>query len=199
MADALSRLELTHLGLRRGSEIAPPATRSACWSLAALVGRLSLFCGPGRVSAVATMVAAAQAKSEPCAWVVESGFEPFAPDLAATGVALDSLVFLRLHGQQKLARAADLLARSGGLGLVVIDAFCAPPKAMLRRLAGHAQDHEMAIIVLAKQPSYDPSVSFVVRLQPRTASRLMVEALRDRRHPTLWQKSEEFDALPGSP
>ena len=199
MAEPLNCLEFTRLGLRRGSEIAEPASEPERWSLRALTGRLSLLCGIGRVSAAATMVVAAQAKKEPCAWVVESGFEPFAPDLMAAGIALDSLLLLRLRAAQKLPRAADLLARTGGLGLVVIDAHDAPPRAMLRRLAGHAQRHAMAVVLLADQPSMDPSISLMVHLRPGASGALCFDALRDRRHPGLWQYNEELDALPGCP
>ena len=199
MTEALNRLEFAHLGLRRGTEIAEPSIEPERWSLRALMGRLSLLCGIGRVSAAAAMVSAAQVKKEPCAWIVEAGFEPFAPDLMAAGIALDSLLLLRLSAAQKLPRAADLLARSGGLGLVVIDAYKAPPRAMLRRLAGHAQRHAMAVVLLADQPHMDPAISLMVQLHPGASGALCFDALRDRRHPGLWQYNEKLDALPGSP
>jgi hypothetical protein len=197
MAEPLNKLELARLGIRRGNEIAETQGAFEPWSLSAVTGRLSLLCGVGRVSAAAALVVAAQAQKEPCAWVVEAGFEPFAPDLAAAGIALESLVLVR--ATRKLARAADLLARTGGLGLVVIDADTVPPRAMLRRLAEHAQRHAMAVVLLADRASADPAISLLVRLQLGSSGCLCFDALRDRRHPSLWHYSKEFDALPGSP
>ena len=109
MSNAALPLSLLKAGLQRGSELTPaPRPQEAPWTYQGLLGRLALFTGTGRVSAAVQLIAQAQQHKEPCAWIVEKGFEPFAPDLQASGVALDSLMLIRLKEHPQLARAADL-------------------------------------------------------------------------------------------
>jgi hypothetical protein len=157
-----------------------------------------MLCGEGRVSLASQLVVQAQASEGACAWLVCAGFEPFAPDLAATGVALESLVVVRLSDASKLARAGDLLARSGGVDLLVVDVQSAPQPGILKRLADHAHKHAIAVVVLTHDVVCEVA-SLVVEVCPEGPNTLSLKALRDRANPGLWQRSECFDAAPGSP
>ena len=200
MASPLSRLELLRAGIKRGSELKTHKRPSdQTWGLRALLGRLTLLCGNGRVSAAASVIAAAQRLHEPCAWLVERGFEPYGPDLEAAGITLDSLVFIRLPEHQKLGRAADLIARTGGVGLIVIDTEKAPHRAMLRRLANHAEKHSMATLILCENAHHDAAISLVAQAEYKPSGEQSLTAMRDRNQPNLWQVSERYDAVPGCP
>jgi hypothetical protein len=202
MAKGLSRLQLMRAGVLRGSELqSKPRREESLWGLSALRGRLSLICGLGRVSAVAALVAQAQRQQQRCAWLVKTGFEPFAPDLQAAGIDINSLMVARLDAARTMGRAADLLARSGGLGLVVLDSDELPSRAVLRRLAAHAERYSMGVSVLVERPSLDAAFSLAVQVSPVVDKPgcLRLDALRDRGRNSLWQSSEAFHALPGCP
>lgn len=74
-------------------------------------------------AAVACLVHA-QARGETAAWVQPQGGSLYPPDLAQSGVDLDALVIVHVptgagaHGRFK---AAEILLRSGGFGMVVLD------------------------------------------------------------------------------
>ncbi len=200
MASPLSRLELLRAGIKRGSELrVRPSPSDQPWGLSALLGRLTLLCGNGRVSAAAAITAAAQRHSEPSAWLVERGFEPYGPDLEAAGVALESLILIRLSQHHKLGRAADLIARTGGVGLVVVDSEKIPHRAMLRRLANHAEQHRMAALILCDAPHHDAAISLVAKAEYDPAGEQRLTAMRDRNQSNLWQVKERYDAVPGCP
>ena len=83
-------------GVVRGSELATSRALAVTpWALDAWRGQLANICGSGRVSAATQLLAQAQRKGEPCAWIVSVGLEPFIPDLAAAGVSLSSLIWVR--------------------------------------------------------------------------------------------------------
>ena len=200
MSNAALPLSLLKAGLQRGSELTPaPRPQEAPWTYQGLLGRLALFTGTGRVSAAVQLIAQAQQHKEPCAWIVEKGFEPFAPDLQASGVALDSLMLIRLKEHPQLARAADLLARTGGVGLVIIDSRSLPSKGALKRLANHAQRHHMSAVILSDQAHTAHAFSLVARAAPNEHKAQHIRALKDRLNPALWNHSEPYHDVPGCP
>jgi len=201
MADALS-LDMRRLGLRMGSELSGrDGAAGEALEYAGLRGRLALLCGGARLSAATRLLLEAQAADEACAWVVRRGFEPYLPDWRDAGVALESVVVVRLEQGQQAARAAELLLRGGGLGLVVLDVDDAPPRAALRRLAQHAERQDCVAALLCERSELDSAVSVAVRadLDEGGRERLHIEALRDRRQPGGWQVEERVDAVPGCP
>lgn len=121
-------------------------------------GLVELSGGPGaaRTSLAVSLVIHTQRAGEPVAWIEDAdrgGLYP--PDLAEAGVDLARLVVIRVpRGARRrgaggdaagLARAAELLLRSGGFGLVVLDLGAARSgrgtDVWLGRLAGLARRH----------------------------------------------------------
>lgn len=88
-------------------------------------GRLSEVEGYGATSAIVRLVAEAQDQGEPVAWITDATSSVHPPDLAAGGIHLHSLAFLRIKDDAKRTsrlRAAELVLRSGAFALVVIEA-----------------------------------------------------------------------------
>lgn len=88
-------------------------------------GRLSEVEGHGATSAIVRLVAEAQNQGEPVAWITGTTSSVHPPDLAAGGIHLHSLAFLRIADDAKQTsrlRAAELVLRSGAFALVVIEA-----------------------------------------------------------------------------
>jgi hypothetical protein len=167
-------------GLHRGwqqHDATPGAATSGVWGLARLCGRLVQLSG-GLASAALTtavgLVREAQLEGEPTAWITEkhSGFFP--PDVRDSGVDLEALVVVRLEALTEGPRAVDMLLRSGGFGLVVVDlgSGCNPGRGPARargratrdaglswmttavqaRLAGLAQKHRAALVLITAGP-----------------------------------------------
>jgi recombination protein RecA len=120
-----------------------------------------------QLSLAVSCVFAAQARGEPVAWLQLEGGSLFPPDLADNGVDLDALLIVHVPigseaggGPAGLCKAAELLLRSGGFGLVVIDMVTGsglrPGVASeLRlqaqsRLLGLAREHDSAVLLLSE-------------------------------------------------
>lgn len=135
---------------------------------------LSSLGAKAHLTAAFGLVLEAQRAGETVAWITlaESSFYP--PDAFASGVDLDDLIVVRVKDVPFAARGAEQLARSGGMGLIVIDldrvgpqqrdAGRVPP-AMLTRLVGLAQTHDTAIVFLTEKPSDAPALSSLVTLR----------------------------------
>lgn len=104
----------------------------------------------------------AQHRGETCAWVQPEGGSLFPPDLADSGVDLRSLIVVHVPRSARLAglaKAAELMLRSGGFGMVVIDLWDGPldaPSALQTawqgRLLGMAREHASHLILLSSGP-----------------------------------------------
>src|SRR5262249_56189918 len=69
-----------------------------------------------------------------------------------TGVDLDALAVVRVPAPADILRAADMLARAGAFGLLVLDVGAADvPMAAQSRLLGLAQKHDAAVLFLTKK------------------------------------------------
>lgn len=155
-----------------------------------LLGRLIEFSGS---SATATLTVAlrcvreAQQLREPVCWVTPWESHFFPPDAAAGGIDLESLVVVRLTQMHWAPRAADLLVRSGGFGLVVLD-FSRYPQplslAVFTRLAALARKHSAALLFLTEKLKERPSLSSLVSLR--------VEAQRKQHWKGEWPVGGEF-------
>lgn len=193
-------------------ESAPAVTEQ--WNLPALGGRLVELSGLGAsatLSLAFSLVADAQARQEPAAWVACHGSSFYPPDAAACGIDLDNLPVVFTPTAPRAARAAERLARSGAFGLVVIDlAGERPllPQALLSRLAGLAGKHDCAVVVLTAKPADRASLGSLVSLRAearrealerqvpgRFACRL--EALKDKRRAPGWTHEESRLGPPG--
>jgi len=177
--------------------LSPSAPGEASGPLASLVpaGRLVELCGEraeGRLTLAAGFVRAAQASGELAAWVQPEGAGLYPPDLAAAGVSLDELVVIhtpRARGPEAVARAAELLLRSGGFGLAVLDLCAARPRgeAWVARLGGVARRHGARVVLLTALAAGASSVGALVAVRAIPRRRLEgerfvlgAEVLRDR-------------------
>ena len=98
----------------------------------------------------------------------------FPPDLADSGIDLTSLVVVHVPqsaGPYGLPKAAELLLRSGGFGMLVMDMTNAPARrdaAWQGRLMALAREHDVWLLLLTDSGSggsLGPLVN--LRLQPR--------------------------------
>lgn len=104
-------------------------------------GRLIELSGVAQHTTAAALIRQAQLEGETTVWVQPVGGPLYPPDMAASGVDLDALVVVQVpteHGEVGLARAAELLLRSGAFGLCVVDLNTPPtwlaPKGMSEKL-----------------------------------------------------------------
>jgi recombination protein RecA len=168
------------------------------------IGVIELSGGTGacaRFSFAVSLVIRAQERGEPVAWVQFETGSLFPPDLSEAGVDLASLVIVqvpkihqgaspvrsgpaprarnrseqqRAHAYE-LARATELLLRSGAFGLVVVDMTKGLPSgdAWLGRLASLARTHGSRVALItssdASSASAGPLVS--LRVEPRREHR----------------------------
>ncbi len=176
--------------------------------LSELSGRAS----SGRTTAAVSLVIRAQEEDEPVVWVQPEGGALYPPDLAESGVDLDALVVVQVpaggarraerarharHARDarrggrggerdlasNLARAAELLLRSGAFGLVVVDLGAEAPRgsAWQGRLSALAREHETRVVLLSERDDDAPSLGPMVGLrvapsrQRRGPGRFVVE------------------------
>ncbi|HJL04727.1 MAG TPA: hypothetical protein RMH85_14490 [Polyangiaceae bacterium LLY-WYZ-15_(1-7)] len=128
-----------------------------------------------RTSLAVAEVVRVQREGEPVAWVQpERSGSFYAPDAAEAGVDLDELVLVRVPDRAtELARAAELLLRSGGFGLVVVDLEDLDarsgrmPARALSRLHALAREHDARVLLLTApaEGALGPMVG--VRVAPR--------------------------------
>jgi len=100
----------------------------------------------------------AQAQGETAAWVQPAGGTLFPPDLADSGVDLEALLIVNVPvnaGAFAAVKAAELLLRSGGFGLLILDMREQRAQGLARdsawqgRLLGVAREHDSRIVLLS--------------------------------------------------
>lgn len=137
-------------------------------------GRLVELCGDhraARLSLAVTLVRKSQHEGESVAWVQPRGGGLYPPDLHDGGVDLASLLVIHIPpagGTTGLAKAAEILLRSGALGLVVLDltASSVPRgEAWLNRLAALAREHKSRVLLLTSSSVEAPSLGALVSLR----------------------------------
>ena len=148
------------------------------------------------------LVLEAQRKGEPAAWIGRRACPFYPPDAFDAGVDLGALPVVWAPDPLAAARAADLLVRSGGFGLVVVDlgAEARLPIAAQTRLAGLAREHEAALVFLTEKDERRPSIGSLVSLRVhavrarREASRFHCETrvLKDKRRGPGGRYAEAF-------
>lgn len=193
-----------------------PQPQPALWTLAHLAGRLVEVAAEEDSAALtltAGLVLDAQRAGEQVAWIVPAASHFFVPDLAENGVDLEALAVVRVPDAASGTRAADTLLRSGGFGLVVLDAGAraAIPTALLARLALLAQRHHAAVVFLTHadiRTHLDPSsstlgslISLRVRARRRRLApgrfRCWLDVLKDKRRGPTWRHEEVCRGAPG--
>ena len=179
------------------------------WCFPELSGRLVELAGwrSGAVfSSALELVVDAQRSGETVVWVSPRSRTFFPPDAEGAGVDLAALPVVRLALPREIPCAADLLARSGAFGLIVLDvASSSISLGVLSRLAGLARAHEAAIVILTEKAPDRPSLgsvvsfradtSFVRRADGSFAHELAVT--RDRVRAVGWHQVETRRGPPG--
>jgi len=173
------------------------------WRLSTLVGRLGEVSGD-RDSAALTLafrlVVEAQRRGEPVAWIGRHDHVFFPPDVAAMGIDLAALPVIWTPDTLAAARVADLLLRSGGFGLVVLDVGAGSrlPMHALTRLAALAKQHESALLCLTEKNDARPSLGSLVSLRAHACRtrhetdrfRCELRVLKDKRRGPGWRHVE---------
>lgn len=161
LLDRLGRPGAVRLGMPGG--IGPGRLPTALPDLDAALGgglprgRVTELVGDrstGRTGLASRMMAGATRRGETAAWVdLEDALDPEA--LAAAGVLLQSLLWVRPRGLDDALRATELLLGAGGFGLVALDLGLRPPpprrdgRAAWIRLARAAERTRSTLLVLA--------------------------------------------------
>lgn len=171
--------------IRRLNEARVPAPTEERRSLPERIaaGRLIELTGDAAsatLTAAVSLVIHAQRAGEPAVWIQPEGGTLYPPDLAANGVDLSTLVVVHVPGRagmHGLARAAELLLRSGAFGLAVIDLSGGVPRgdAWQGRLASLARQHEASVVVLRESSDGDSSLGPMITMR--------ISATRERRSP----------------
>ncbi len=188
----------------------PDATTPAPLPARVPMGRVVELSGAvpsGRTTVAVGFVLDAQRHGDPVAWVQCERGGLYPPDLADAGVDLDALAVVQVpRDGSALARAGELLLRSGGFGLVVLDLTPGTPRgsAWIVRLGALARHHHARVVLLTASDAAAPSAGALVavRAAPTRTHHgdryaLTPAVLRDRcdlaptiaptRHPAPWQ------------
>ena len=177
-------------------------TTETPWSYRGLVGGVVEVSGQGpsaALSATFEVLSEAQHAGELCAWICADVPPFFPPDAVDAGIDLAALAVIQVPSAQDAGRVADKLARSGGLGLIVLDVGkdLRLPAPLLGRLTRLAKVHRVAVICLTEKPERAPSLGAMVSLRvsvSRTRSpqgglfRCTVRAIKDKRRGPGWEK-----------
>ena len=159
-------------------------------------------------SAITTLSAAvvyeAQSSGRCAAWVTTRGDLPVAEDLAAWGIDLKALLFVRAPDARAAGRAAERLLRTGAWAAVVLEpgAFVFEP-ARVGRLSRLAETHHATVLV-RREGRAGPGSSLVGMRLRATRDRagggppsLAVDVLRHRRGGAGSRWTTTCDGPPG--
>ena len=206
-------------GVLRASEL-PPLERRPVWSYEALTGRLVELSG-GSESASATsmtptrstttsstmttavaLVAEAQRRGEPVAWITTGDSCAYPPDMAEHGVDLDTLLIVRVPDGPDVPRAADKLVRSGAFGLAVLDIGETRnvPAPLLSRLMQLARKHDAVVMCLTRKSADTPSLSSIVSLRgdvrcvpvPGGVYDCRIRVIKDKHGSPVWEHRSRY-------
>lgn len=158
------------------------------WQLAELQGRVAEVSGWGAsavLTAAVRLVLQAQHQGEPAVWISLPGRGLFPPDAAANGIDLAALPVVRAPDRLGVAKAADLLVRSGAFGLLVLDVGRERlTDRQLSRLSGLARKHQALIVCLTHKPPQAQALSSLVSWRGearRTPAGFCLSVLKDKR------------------
>ena len=128
--------------------------------------------GSARMTAAVSIVLHAQQQGETAAWVQAKGGSLFPPDLRESGVDLESLVVVHVACERDayaIPKAAELLLRSGGFGLVVLDLTLRVQPlvqgAWQGRLLSLAREHQSRVVCLTDTPGQGASLGPLIALR----------------------------------
>jgi recombination protein RecA len=196
-----------------------PGTGDGGGGFAELAGRLVELSGwrsGACYTAALALVLDAQRAGETAVWVGPRARSFYPPDADAAGVDLAALPVVRVADERSIPFAADVLARSGAFGLVVLDlGSTSLSLGVLSRLAGLARARSAAIVCLTEKPPERPSLGSVVSFRAdasfarargeedscSSSSRFLLRLAvsRDRARAAGWQRVELRRGPPGLP
>lgn len=173
------------------------------WKFENLLGRFVELSGPAAtatLTATASLILQAQWLGEPVAWIAACDSTFFPPDFAASGVDLEALPVIRVNDLRKATRVADMLLRSGGFALVVMDlgGQTVLHTSAQTRLAGLAQKYNAALLCLTRKEPESPSLGSLVSLRASVCrartdfNRFSCElrVVKDKRRGPGWRRKE---------
>src|SRR3984893_16409244 len=155
-------------------------------------GAISEILGPessGRTTLIHSLLSAATAKLEICAYIdTNDSFDPVSA--AAAGVALSQLVWIRCgHNTGHALKTADYLLHAGGFGVVVLDLCQVPPRIANRIPISYWYRFRRAI-------ENTPAILALLEKEPlaQSCASLMLEMKRKK---TAWRGAPGFELLRG--
>ncbi len=166
---------------------------------------LSGGAGTATLSVAVSLLLAAQRAGETTAWVQTRGGPLFPPDLALCGVDLAALVVVHVppaQGAHALAKAAEILLRSGGFGMVVLDFFTLRPSdhaAWQGRLLSLARAHKSRVLCLTRASDEQGSLGPLVDIRIASHRRRTLPGLFVLTHRLLKNKSGKLTDLHDEP
>lgn len=185
-----------------------PAGGTGSWDFDTLVGVLSevseeAHCGA--LSFTAEIVLEAQRRGQPAAWVAAADSVFFPPDLSRRGVDLSALAVVRAGGQADSLTAAEWLAGSGAIGLVVVDCDGQwnVSDASLGRIQKLAERSQCAVVFLTRKGCADPSLGSRISLRgcvsrSRAEPFLVdIHAAKDKRSHAVSRQRRHYHGPPG--
>ncbi len=211
MKSHLASADLSSLIARLGIEQAPSREPVPSeWNLDLLSGRFAELSSEGEtasISAAVSIILEAQQREEPAAWVAVGPSSFFPPDVAASGIDLDSLPVIRVTHTFSAARAADWLLRSGGFAVVVLDLgtdweMQLPVQA---RLTALAKKNRTALLCMTKKRRNVPSIGSLVSIRGEARAKKTgfdkftweIHILKDKRRGPGWSYGEESRGVEG--
>ena len=173
------------------------------WGLDSLAGRFVEIAGGAATAGLtlcARLIFEAQQTGGLAAWVGGGSASFFPPDFAACGVDLAALAMVRVKDGTKAWRACDMLLRSGGFALVVLDTNgqISLTFAAQTRLTGLAQRRHAALVALTHETRRDRMPGSMVSLRAEAEKRRTghdcfacdVRIVKDKRRTPGWQHVE---------
>jgi recombination protein RecA len=211
MKSHLASADLSSLIARLGIQQAPSREPVPSeWNLDLLSGRFAELSSEGEtasISAAVSIILEAQKRGEPAAWVAVGPSSFFPPDVAASGIDLDSLPVIRVVNALSAARAADWLLRSGAFAVVALDLgtdweMQIPVQA---RLAALAKKNRTALLCMTKKRRDAPSIGSLVSIRGEARAQKTgfdkftweIHILKDKRHGPGWSYEEESRGVEG--
>lgn len=136
-------------------------------NLVGILAEISEQTPSGAVSFAVEIIAEAQSRNEPVAWVAGAGSIFFPPDLQQCGIDLSAVAVIRAGGETNSLTAAEWLLRSKAFGLVIVDLEGpgTTTDASLGRIQKLAERGQAAVVFLTRKLRQDPSLGSRISLR----------------------------------
>jgi hypothetical protein len=184
------------------------ATSGRSWRFDNLVGilaEISEEVPAGALSFIVELIAEAQGKNEPVAWVAGTDSVFFPPDLSERGIDLSAVSVIRAGGETGSLTAAEWLVRSGAMGLVVVDTDGCwnVSDTSLGRILKLAERNLCAVIFLTHKRRHDPSIGSRITLRGCITRSdvgpfvIDIHTIKDKRANSTYRQSRQYHGPSG--